>query len=146
MDHFFADTFTYPLPNIAKAANRKPVVLRAKYMNMKQLLAWVTMTTANGGKFGDYELHDFMIELHKRAAWAISPFTFILIAIPLGLQMARRETAAGLVGCVVAAALYYIPMTIFGETLKPEYHPEYFMWALNLGLQVLGIGLLWRKR
>jgi len=93
-----------------------------------------------------YKTEDFMIELHKRAAWAISPFTFILIAIPLGLQMARRETAAGLVGCEVAAALYYIPMVIFGETLKPQYHPEYYMWGLNLGLQTLGIILLWRKR
>ena len=115
-------------------------------MDFSQLMAWIRMTTANGGKVGRYKSDEFMVELHKRAAWSISPFTFILIAIPLGLQMARRETAAGLVGCVVVAALYYIPMVIFGETMKPEHHPEYFMWGLNLGVQILGIVLLWRKR
>jgi len=132
--------------NYGKAANRKPVVMKCKYMSLKQLLAWVSMTTANGGKLAHYRVEEFMIELHKRAAWSITPFTFILIAIPLGLQMARRETAAGLVGCVVVAALYYIPMVLFSETIKPKYHPEYFMWGLNLGLQGLGIVLLWRKR
>lgn len=129
-----------------KSFNKSLVVPREKYMNLKQLMTWVSLTTAEGGKMAYYNTGQFMIQIHKRAAWAITPFTFILIAIPLGLQMSRRETSAGLVGSIVIATLYYIPMALFCETMKPENHPEYYMWGLNLGLQAVGLVMLWRKR
>jgi lipopolysaccharide export system permease protein len=129
-----------------RSYNKRLVVPKEKYMNLKQLMTWVSLTTAEGGQLAYYKTEQFMIQVHKRAAWAISPFTFILIAIPLGLQMSRRETSAGLVGSIVIAALYYIPMALFSETMKPEHHPEYYMWGMNLGLQAMGLVMLWRKR
>ena len=118
-------------------------------------MAWIVMTTAEGGSVAHYKLETFLVELHKRAAWSLSPFTFILIGIPMGLQIARRETSAGLIGAVVIAALYYIPMVLFSETMPATFvlpglnwtlHSWYFMWALNFVLQGVGLTLLWRRR
>ncbi|OVE81887.1 hypothetical protein BVY04_02250 [bacterium M21] len=152
--HMFLKEWKQPF-NYGKALNSKRVVRKAKEMGMKQLMAWVVMATAGGGHVAHYKLDTFLVELHKRAAWALSPFTFILIGIPMGLQIARRETSAGLIGAVVIAALYYIPMVLFSETMKPTFvvpavnwtlHSWYFMWALNFSLQGIGLVLLWRRR
>ncbi len=140
-----ADSWSQKL-DYGQTLNRKPVVRKEKEMTLKQLLAWITMTTTNGGKVAHYDVQEFMLELHKRAAWALSPFTFILIGVPLGLQIARRETSAGLVLSVAIAAAYYIPMVIFSESMSEKLNPHIWMWGWNLGLQAAGILLMWRRR
>ena len=125
----------------AQHLNSRPLVRRTGEMTMSQLFSWLQIMTAQGRPVGPY-----LIELHWRAAWAVSPFTFILIGIPLGLQIARRETLAGIIGCVGAMAAYYIPMSLLSTAVPEGLHPELMMWALNLGFQTAGLALLWRRR
>jgi lipopolysaccharide export system permease protein len=128
----------------ARHSNKKPLVRREKEMTIKQLFAWIKFLRADGR---DHWKHS--IQLHWRAAWALSPFTFILIGIPLGLQIARRENYAGIVGCLGVMAVFYIPMVLLGDTLPRRWSPQLcivLMWVINLSLQALGLTLLVRKR
>ncbi len=128
----------------ARHSNRKPIVRREKEMQLRHLFAWIRLLHAENR---DYSKH--LMQLHVRAAWALSPFTFILIGIPLGLQIGRRENYAGIIGCVGVMAVYYIPMVLLGDTLPRRGNPHVciaLIWALNLGLQLAGLGMLFRKR
>ncbi len=125
----------------ARHMNRKPLIHRVQELPISQLCARMQLLAATG----EDRSHCFL-ELHWRAVWALAPFTFILIGIPLGLQIARHDNYSGLAGSVVVAVCYYIPIMLFSETMPPRLHPELFMWLPNLLLQAVGLILLWRRR
>ncbi len=86
-------------------------------------------------------------EIHMRAALAVSPFTFILIAIPLGIRGPRKESYYGLIACFMVPFVYYAAIA-FIDTLqrKPDFHAEILMWLPNIIGQTVGVWALWIKR
>ncbi|MCH2175943.1 MAG: LptF/LptG family permease [Lentisphaeria bacterium] len=139
-NRIWAKTQTFQI-KFGDVENKKRLVERPKYMTLSQLFVWIQMLSSADK---DYSKH--MKELNKRAAWALSPLTFLLIGIPLGLQIARKETSASIVGSVAMAAFYYVAMALTSETIDSKYHPEIFMWIFNIGLQIAGLFLIWKKR
>lgn len=85
------------------------------------------------------------LEAHKRIAGSFACFAFLLIGIPLGIKTHRRETSIGVAISLVMVLAYYF-FLILAETFKnkPEYYPEYILWAPNVVFEALGLILLWR--
>jgi lipopolysaccharide export system permease protein len=69
-----------------------------------------------------------------------------MIAIPLGVQVQRRETSIGILVSLILAVLWYF-LIVFAQGLKdkPQYYPELILWVPNLLFQLIGGVLLWRQ-
>jgi lipopolysaccharide export system permease protein len=87
-----------------------------------------------------------LVELHKRVALSLACISFVLVGLPLGIQVHRRETSIGILISLVLAVLYYFLMFI-AESLKrnPHLYPELIIWLPNLIFQGVGIYLLWKQ-
>jgi lipopolysaccharide export LptBFGC system permease protein LptF len=87
-----------------------------------------------------------LVELHRRSALALAPLAFVMIAIPLGVQVQRRETSIGILVSLILAVLWYF-LIVFAQGLKdkPQYYPELILWVPNLLFQLIGGVLLWRQ-
>jgi lipopolysaccharide export system permease protein len=85
----------------------------------------------------------YLVEIHKRAALAFACISFVLIALPLGVQVQRRETSIGIFISLGLTVLYYI-LVLFAESLKrhPHLYPEFLIWLPNLVFQGIGIYLI----
>ncbi|MCJ8328835.1 MAG: YjgP/YjgQ family permease [Lentisphaeria bacterium] len=122
-------------------ANARRLGKRPKEMTMDQIFASIQVRKSMNQKSPDHYL-----QLHKRAAWALAPLSFLLFAMPLGLQMSRRETSAGLIVSIFVAGGYFILMAVLGEALGSKINPSIGMWIPDIILQTIGIYLIWKRR
>ena len=76
---------------------------------------------------------------------ALAALSFVIVGVPLGIKVSRRETSANL-GVAVALALGYYVLTVIVGWLdrRPEYRPDLLLWAPNLIFIALGIWLFRR--
>jgi len=76
---------------------------------------------------------------------ALAALSFVIVGIPLGIKVSRRETSANL-GVAVALALGYYFLTVVVGWLDrhPEYRPDLLLWVPNLIFIALGIWLFRR--
>ena len=134
-------TLTFPL-DYASHLGKKRLGRSVSEMTLPQLFARIQIYTERG-----VDTSAFYIELHKRAAMALSPFSFMLIGLPMGIRLPRKESNWGMIVCFIVPFAYYILIS-FIESLhyKPEYHPELLMWIPNLACQLAGLTILWMKR
>ena len=87
-----------------------------------------------------------LVELHRRFVFSVACIAFVLIGLPLGIQVQRRETSIGILLSLVLAVLWYL-LIIVAECFKknPAYYPELLLWIPNLTLEAIGIYLLWKQ-
>lgn len=87
-----------------------------------------------------------LVEFHKRLSLPFACFTFILIGMPLGIQLQRSEKSVGILVSFLVAMIYYIFVAV-GETLRArtDFYPELILWAPNFLFQTAGLLLLWRQ-
>jgi len=141
VQRFLAEDITFPF-EYGRALGNRPLVRVENDMNLGQLLAHVQLCAENGTSPTLY-----LLELNLRGALALAPFSFMLIAIPLGLQLNRRETSAGLVVGILVAIGYFgwmISLSTFGN--RPQLQPHLLAWVPNLICQGAGLWGLWHKR
>lgn len=140
-------TFDLPLGRFSRGGVRS----KLKWRTLPELLAeWRRLggAASGGPEAAAARAHQRMqiqIVLHEKAARAVSALSLALLAIPLGLQVSRRETSANL-GVAVALALAYYFGTIAVGWLdqRPGLRPDLLMWLPNLACQALGVWLLRR--
>jgi len=85
------------------------------------------------------------VELHKRTALSIACIAFVLIGLPFGIQIQRRETSVGVLISLVLAVVYYLLILIAeGFKDRPHLYPELIVWIPNLLFETIGLCLLWR--
>lgn len=135
------DTITFPL-DYGGNINKRPLVRRTGEMAISQLFAHIQIQGERG-----IDTTPLYVELHLRAAMALSPFSFLLIGIPLGIRLPRKESNVALMATFLVPLMYYVLVSFF-ETLRhnPEYKPEFLMWTPNIICQIVGISALWLKR
>ncbi|MBQ9344190.1 MAG: LptF/LptG family permease [Kiritimatiellae bacterium] len=87
------------------------------------------------------------VEATTNLSLALSCFSFILIALPLGMRPARKETSNGIWLALVLFLLYYLFVIIADSLSKfPQYRPELIPMIPVVALQIIGAHLLWRNR
>lgn len=86
-----------------------------------------------------------LVEANQRIALALSPFMFVLIAIPLGITSHRKESSIGMVMSLGIMFLYYIFM-ILSDTFdkSPALYPWLIPWIPIVFGQLGGFLLLRR--
>lgn len=124
------------------AIQNRSLVRGVAEMRLSQLFARIQIQSERG--IDNLPLY---LELHVRAALALSPFSFILVAVPLGIRMPRKDSTYSLLGSIIVPIAYFVFMA-FIQTLRhsPQYHPEFLLWAPNITFQAAGLFGLWMKR
>jgi len=91
------------------------------------------------------QVYPMLTEMQKRISFALAPFTLLLVGIPLGIRVQRKETSIGVVISFFVVMAYYA-LILLAEGLKNKggAYPELIVWLPNLGLQIFGFFLLWR--
>ena len=91
------------------------------------------------------QMYPMLTEMQKRISFALAPFTLLLVGIPLGIRVQRKETSVGVVISFFLVMAYYA-LILLAEGLKNRggAYPELIVWMPNLFLQAYGFFLLWR--
>jgi lipopolysaccharide export system permease protein len=91
-------------------------------------------------------LMPLLTELQRRFAFALAPFTFVLIGIPLAIKAQRRETSLGFAISLGVVIIYYL-LIILSKALEERaaWYPEVIVWLPNFVFQALGFFLLWKS-
>ena len=91
------------------------------------------------------QMYPMLTEMQKRVSFALAPFTLLLVGIPLGIRVQRKETSVGVVISFFLVMAYYA-LILLAEGLKNRggAYPELIVWMPNLLLQGYGFFLLWR--
>ena len=133
-DRIYGDTFTVTL-DVAQSSNSKPLIQRADFMTLTELLGTISLYHQIGLSTLGYE-----IELNLRLAMGLAPIAFLLLGLPLAIRTSRKETSAGLFLAVILAGAYF--MFIIGcKTMdkNPEMYPQYLLWIPNIAYQIGGL-------
>lgn len=71
----------------------------------------------------------YLVDAHQRICLAIAAFTFVLVAIPLGIKSHRKESSMGMLLSLGVVFVYYL-FIIISDTLdkEPQYHPWLIPW------------------
>jgi len=79
--------------------------------------------------------------IQNKGSMALAVFILVLIAVPLGIKVSRRETSANLgVALMMALGYYFLSTVVVGWFEKyPEYRPDLLVWVPNVFF--IGIGL-----
>jgi len=86
-----------------------------------------------------------LVEFNQRICLSLSPFMFLLIAIPLGITSHRKESLLGMIASLAIMFVYYI-FIILSDTLDkyPQIHPWLIPWIPILFGQIGGFLLIRR--
>ena len=91
--------------------------------------------------------HAEVLQLTGEHLWLVGVSTIlaVLIGVPLGIRVSRRETSANL-GVAISLALGYYFLTVMVGWLDghPEYRPDLLLWIPNAIFLALGGWMLWR--
>ncbi len=87
----------------------------------------------------------YRVQLQQNFAMSVSVLALALVAVPLGIQVGRKETLTNLGIALGLAMLYYFLVTVatwFSD--RPEVMPEVLLWVPNVLYLLVGIWLMRR--
>ena len=98
-------------------------------------------TSMSAGPEREQKLMRIEMIIQNKGSMALAVFILVLIAVPLGIKVSRRETSANLgVALILALVYYFLSTVVVGWFDKyPEYRPDLLVWVPNLFF--IGIGL-----
>lgn len=139
-------TFSLPLSHLFG-----PVKIHRKlqWYTFSQLMNdWRRLRREAAGKNASerrLELMRVQTTIEDKFATAFAAFSFALIAVPLGIQVSRRETSANLgVALALAMGYYFLTVVVGWIEDQPALRPDLLMWVPNLIFLGVGLWLFWR--
>ncbi len=134
--------------NISQMMGKKHISKKPKNMNIAELLYCIrNIQFEKGIKQQHLQMQRtrYLVECHQRIALALSPFMFVLIAIPLGIRSHRKESSVGMILSLGVMFIYYI-FIILSDTFDkyPAYYPWLIPWIPIIAGEITGFFLLRR--
>jgi lipopolysaccharide export system permease protein len=145
----YANAKNYPIHlDIAQMMKGREVSKKRKNMRISELLFHArNAMIVPGMSLRDQALQrsHYLVEIHQRICLALSPFMFVLVAIPLGIRSHRKESSVGMVMSLGIMFIYYV-FIILSDTFDshPEIHPWLIPWIPILFGEILGFFLIHR--
>lgn len=146
----YADAEVYPIRiDFNELLGSRDISKKRKNMTIAELAHRIRNPEMQYGSIGEevrrIEQTRDLVETHQRLALALSPFMFVLVAIPLGITSHRKESSIGMVMSLAIMFVYYL-FIILSDTLdkRPALHPWLIPW-IPIVLGQLG-GLLLLRR
>ena len=131
----------------SKGGKVKPEWLTYEQLHAERARLAALPTESTPQKIHEAAVARMKLELviHDKYNLALAAFAFALVAVPLGIQVSRRETSANL-GVALLLVLGYYLLTVAVKLLDrhPEYHPDYLLWLPNVLFLALGLWLFRR--
>jgi lipopolysaccharide export system permease protein len=94
------------------------------------------------GRERDQRLTRLDMVIQNKGAMAVAVLTLVLMAVPLGIKVSRRETSANLgIAVIMAIAYYFSTVVVSWFDRYPEFRPDLLVWAPNLVFLVIGLWL-----
>ena len=88
---------------------------------------------------------EIQLQIQKNLSMAFSVFSLVLIGIPLGIKVGRKESYANLALALALALVFYLLMIVFTWLEKqPALRPDILIWLPNIIFQSAGLVLLSR--
>jgi lipopolysaccharide export system permease protein len=93
------------------------------------------------GREREQKLMKFDVIIQNKGSMSLAVFILVLIAVPLGIKVSRREASANFgVALILALAYYFLSTVVVGWFDQyPEYRPDLLVWVPNLFF--VGVGL-----
>ena len=81
--------------------------------------------------------------IQNKGSMSLAVFILVLIAVPLGIKVSRRETSANLgVALIMALAYYFLSTVVVGWFDQyPDYRPDLLVWVPNVIFISVGLWL-----
>jgi lipopolysaccharide export system permease protein len=97
--------------------------------------------TVSPGREREQQLMRLEMIIQSKGSMALAVLILVLIAVPLGIKVSRRETSANLgVALIMALGYYFLSTVVVGWFEKyPEYRPDLLVWVPNVFF--IGVGL-----
>ncbi|MBP7276125.1 MAG: LptF/LptG family permease [Kiritimatiellae bacterium] len=88
-----------------------------------------------------------LTETNSRMALSLSCFAFTLIGVPLGLQSKRKESASGVVICLLIMFVFYGFLALSKPLSRtPYFRPDLLIWIPVFFAEAIGLLLIHRSR
>jgi len=148
-----ADRFTYVLTN---AVRERVFSKKDKNLNLPELLEEIpkakeTLAAARASNRADptpmnrtnvnkhkTRVRCLLFEIHRRAAFALTPLCFVFVGIPLGIRSHRRESTAGIGIALGVAFTFYLCQIAAEAAVRSPFLPyQALIWfpvVLCLGI------------
>jgi lipopolysaccharide export system permease protein len=87
----------------------------------------------------------YLVEAHQKICLALGVFTFVIIAIPLGIRSHRKESSIGMLLSLGVMFVYYL-FIILSDTFDsdPHLYPWLMPWIPIISGQIAGVLLIRR--
>jgi lipopolysaccharide export system permease protein len=104
------------------------------------------MKTLPLGRARDQRLMRYDMIVQNKASMALAVLILVIIAVPLGIKVSRRETSANFgVALLMALAYYFLTTVVVGWFEKsPELRPDLLVWVPNIFFVGIGLWLNFR--
>jgi lipopolysaccharide export system permease protein len=138
--------------DMSRVVGEAPERLRPRDMTREELITALAHFDAHGSAppgAREERREGYEVQLQRRAALAVSPLAFTLLAVPLGLGLGLRRGARslGALLCAVIAFLYYVVMNAASAyATDGTISAATALWLPNLACVVVALPLWWRAR
>lgn len=135
--------------SLDQLAAPQAVRVKTKWLTLSQLLAeWRRLDQPIPDMTEAQRIQEQMrvqITIHEKFALAFSVLSFALVAIPLGIQVSRKETSANLgLGLLLAIGYYFVTIMAGWFDNQPALRPDLLMWLPNIAFQSLGLWMFYK--
>ncbi len=139
---------TFDLP-LSKLTGERVVQKKLKWFTFPQLMAeWARLSRPDPAVPKADQARQLMrvqITIQEKFATAFSVLSFVLVGVPLGIKVSRKETSANLgLGLILALGYYFASVMAGLFDNYPALRPDLIVWLPNIVFQGLGLWLFYK--
>ena len=124
----------YPL-DIGQQINQRRLVKKDKYLDFNGLVGRIQVMSETDR---DEDVHELLFRLNQNIVMALSPFAFLMVAMPFGFSSARSETSIGLVVSLIVVIIYF-SIVMLMKNFDKYYISHLLIWLPNLAFVIYGL-------